>query len=644
MRRTVINLLKQAIEKYPDSTYLCEKTEKGWTPSTYQQVDELSDGIASGLLRYNFNQYDKIAILSEGRTDWVVSEYGIIKAGCIAVPLSIKLLPEEILFRLEHSEAKAIFVSKNTLGNIIPVISRIKQKNFKIFCYDDISSIIESNNKDVEIIHYKDIRIQGETCFSEHKEQIKKITENIREHDTVTISYTSGTSGNPKGIMLSHLNYHSNSVNAWQYFELPEHLKTLIILPLDHSFAHTVGLFISCVCALAIYFVDGRGGPVNTLKNIPVNLKEVKPDFLLTVPALTGNFMNKIKDGIAAKGGFVEGLFNAGLKAGNKMYRDGFQKAPFLKRLFYSIPHTLANKLVYKKVREIFGGNLKYCIGGGALLDIKQQQFFYALGVPVYQGYGLTEAAPIISTNTNKIHKLGTSGHVIYGIECIIMEQDGNVLPKGQKGEIVIRGNNVMEGYFKNETATAETIKDGWLHTGDMGYIDEDDFLMVVGREKALLISQDGEKYSPEGIEEAIVNCSELVSQVMIYNDHNKFTTALVTLDQAKIIAYKEKHELHDTKALLEAIHNSFYQFMKDEEYAGQFPSKWIPTNFRILKESFNEENQMINSTLKMVRPKITERYQHLLDEIYENTSANQLTEHNINIIKEIILDKDKSS
>ena len=439
--------------------------------------------------------------------------------------------------------------------------------------------------------------------------------------------------------MLSHLNYHSNSVNAWQYFELPEHLKTLVILPLDHSFAHTIGLFISCVCALSIYFVDGRGGPVNTLKNIPVNLKEVKPDFLLTVPALTGNFMNKIRDEIAAKGGFVERLFNAGIKAGNKMYRDGFHKAPVYKRLIYCIPHSLANKLIFKKVREIFGGSLKFCIGGGALLDIKQQHFFYALSVPVYQGYGLTEAAPIISTNTDKIHKSGTSGHVIYGIECIITNQDGKVLPKGQKGEIVIRGNNVMEGYFKNKTATVDTIKNGWLHTGDMGYIDDDDFLLVVGREKALLISRDGEKYSPEGIEEAIMNCSELISQVMVYNDHNKFTTALVTLDQAKVTGYVQKHGLTDSKVLLEAIHNSFYQFIKDEEYAGQFPAKWIPSNFRILKESFNKENQMINSTMKMVRPKITERYQHLLDEIYENTSSTILTEQNINTLKEIIPD-----
>ncbi len=638
MRRTVINLLKQAIEKYPESTYLCEKTEDGWTPSTYQQVDEASNIIASGLLNYKFQQQDKIAILSEGRTDWVISEYGIIKTGCIAVPLSIKLLPEEILFRLEHSESKAIFVSTNTLGHIIPVISKIKQKNFKIFCYDDISSLIDSNNKDVKIIHYKDLKKQGAKSFSENKPQIEKNIANIREHDIVTISYTSGTSGNPKGIMLSHLNYHSNSINAWQYFELPEHLKTLIILPLDHSFAHTVGLFISCVCALSIYFVDGRGGPVNTLKNISVNLKEVKPDFLLTVPALTGNFMNKIRDGIAAKGGFVERLFNAGIKAGNKMYRDGFHKAPVYKRLIYSIPHFLANKLIFKKVREIFGGKLKFCIGGGALLDIKQQHFFYALGVPVYQGYGLTEAAPIISTNTDKTHKLGTSGHVIYGIECIITDQDEKVLPKGQKGEIVIRGNNVMEGYFKNETATVDTIKDGWLHTGDMGYIDDDDFLVVVGREKALLISQDGEKYSPEGIEEAVVNCSELVSQVMVYNDHNKFTTALITLDPAKVIAYVQKHRLTDSKDLLEAIHTSFYQFMKDEEYTGQFPAKWIPSNFRILKESFNEENQMINSTMKMVRPKITERYQHLLDEIYENPSS-VLSEQNINTLKEIIPD-----
>jgi len=639
MKRTVIQLLHEAASLHSEKTYLSEKIGSQWVATTFKQADDNSLYLATALNEIGFAKGQKISLLSEGRTNWVVGEFGILKNNCISVPLSIKLLPEEILFRLNHSESEAIIISKNNVEKLYPIWSRLENKSFKlIFLDNDEKSILEISEKlgvkkDQNLFIIDELIEKGKKLLEKDESKMRRIEEEISENDVVTISYTSGTTGNPKGIMLTHLNYWANSKGAFESFKNYFFYKTLIILPLDHSFAHTVGIYIALLIYMPLYFVDAQGGNINIVKNIPSNLKEVKPQILLTVPALTGNFMKKIIDGVAQKGGFANWLFTKGINAGIKRNGNNFEKvSPITKAINY-LPHKLADMIVFKKVRETFGGNLEFCIGGGALLDIKQQNFFLSLGTPVYQGYGLTEATPIISSNTPINSKLGTSGKVISGVTCKIIKSDNTEAKTGEKGEIVIKGLNVMKGYLKNESATNEVIKGEWLHTGDMGYYDKDNFLMVVGREKALLISQDGEKYSPEEIEEAITNSAELISQSMLYNDHSKNTTAIITLDNTKIKSFIKKHLIKDENELLNAIKESFYQFEEEKDYAGSFPKKWIPVNFRIVEEQFSEKNKMINSTMKMVRYKITETYKDLIKSMYEPKSK-IICEENKKVLK----------
>lgn len=635
-------MLKKAAAKYKDSPYLTEKTNEGWKSKTFAQVQESTDILAAGLLTFSFQKNDKFAILAEGRTSWVEMEFSVLKIGGISVPLSIKLLPEEVLFRLNHSESKAIILSKNTIDKIFPIWNKIETKNFKIIYLDDdienLKSLFQKNNIEFEknVILFSNLFETGKLNLEKLSQQLILIESQITENEIVTISYTSGTTGNPKGIMLSHLNYFSNSNDALTSFRLPEFYKLLIILPIDHSFAHTVGTYIALLHATQIYFVDARGGNLNMLKNIPANLREISPDFLLTVPAITGSFMKKIVDTIDDKGGFVKWLFHSGMKSGMKINNDGFRKADFLTKLIHFPIYKFANALIFKKVRKIFGENLKFCVGGGALLDIKQQRFFYTLGVPVLQGYGLTEASPIISANAPYLHKLGTSGPVLQNIECKILKSDGKEAKINEKGEIAIRSNSVMKGYFRNQKATDEVLKEGFLYTGDMGFYDNDNFLVVTGREKALLISQDGEKYSPEEIEEAITNSSNLILQTMIYNDHKKFTTALITLNLTKISALIKKNEMQNAEMLLSEIKNSFYSFKNETEYQNVFPEKWIPTFFRILQEPFTEQNFMINSTMKMVRYKIVENYKNVIEEMYNENARNLTNSQNIEVLKKL--------
>lgn len=640
MERTVIKLLKNAVEKYSNSTYLSEKENNKWVTKSFVDVDNDSNYLAVALHERGLRKDDKIAILAEGRSNWVISEYGLIKNGCIAVPLSIKLLPDELSFRLIHSESKALFFSKSVISRIIQILPSLNSDMIFIYLDDDLEHLLNQLKLNGftsidRFILYKNLIEIGNKSWSERKDEFNKVYDKIDENDVVTISYSSGTTGNPKGIMLSHLNYYANSNDAMNYFDVAIYDRLFIVLPLDHSFAHTVGIYASVIKGLSIHFLDAREGPVAALKNITSNMKEINPHFMLTVPALSGNFMNKIVEGIKSKGAFANFLLKIGLSASNKLNKDGFTKTNLIVRLIYFLPYLLSEIVIFSNVRKIFGTNMRYLVGGGALLDISQQHFFKAIGIPVYQGYGLTEAAPIISANTPGVHKFGTSGKVIPGIKCFILDKNGNSCNANDKGEIVIQGFNVTKGYFKNLTASNEILKNNKLYTGDLGFFDDDDFLVVVGREKALLISHDGEKFSPEEIEEVITNNSKgFIYQTILYCDHKNYTTALITLNTQFVVSYLNQHHDITVKQLLDLISYDFYIFKSSKEYQRKFSVKWIPLTFTILMETFTEQNSMINSTMKMVRYKIIQNYQKDFDFMYNNMTGvynkNMLTLENL--------------
>ena len=629
MKRTVIDLLQNAASKYHKIPYLAEKTQEGWVKSSFQEVDERSDVFASFLLQNGFGKDDKIAILAEGRTAWVIAEFGITKSQGIAVPLSVKLTQEEILFRIQHSDSRAIVSSHNHIEKIIPLLKDINVPSFKIFYLDDDRDFIQKLNAQVDpelddyIIYYKDII----STPIKDEEQLQQSIVQITEEDVVTISYTSGTTGNPKGIMLTHKNYYSNSMASYEMFDIKPQSKLFNVLPLDHSFAHTVGIYVSTLIPYTIYFLDTRGGAMAALKNIPLNINEVKPNLMLSVPALSGKFMKNIQAGIEKKGNFINSLFQKGLKASMKVKTTS---NPLTKLLNYPL-YFIANALIFKKIKQGFGGELRFLVGGGALLDIKQQEFFYAIGMPIFQGYGLTEATPVISSNTPEIHKLGTSGKIIPNIKCLIIE-DGKEVEDGKKGEIVVDGDNVMKGYYKNPEATQEAIRDGLLYTGDLGYFDEDGYLMVSGRAKALLISEDGEKYSPEEIEETILSICPFVEHAMLYNDHSRFTSAILTLRDDVIKSYIKKNAIASTEELLQHIDQSIFSFKQDLDYQGKFQEKWIPNVYRFVDEAFTEQNKMVNSTMKMVRFKIVEHYEDLIGQMYKEDKQASV-KHNLKIL-----------
>ncbi len=627
-RTTIIDLLNDSVSKFSENPFLWEKTKDQFEPTTYIETKVQAHEFAAGLMDLGVKKGDKIALLSEGRNAWIIGELGILLTGAINIPLSIKLEESnDLIFRLQHSEAEYIVVSGGQLKKIHNIINDLPLVK-KIIILDN-----QESYSDKEISWEETVQI-GKAKLKENPDLVEKVAATILPDDLANISYTSGTTADPKGIMLTHRNYTANVEQALTLMSIPTTYKTLIILPLDHCFAHVAGFYSFMASGASVGTVQVGKTGMETLKNIPINIKELKPNLLLSVPALAKNFRKNIETNIKAQGATIEKLFNFAMKMSYSYNKEGYNKGRGL-QIFKKPLLALFDKILFSKVREAFGGELDFFIGGGALLDIDLQRFFYAIGIPMFQGYGLSEATPIISSNGMKRHKLGSSGALVKYMDLKICDDEGNELPNYEKGEIVIRGENVMLGYYKNEKATAETIKDGWLYTGDMGYMDDDGFLYVVGRFKSLLISGDGEKYSPEGIEESLADNSKLIDQLILYNNQNPYTVALIVpnKEQLKQLVVKEGMDWNTEEAkaaALRKLQDEVDAYKAGGKFAGAFPERWLPAAIAVLPEPFTEQNGMVNSTMKIVRGKVETHYENRIQKLYENGAKEIVNADNI--------------
>lgn len=627
---TIIDFVEYYTYKFSEHVFLREKIDDVWTETTFRETRDIAHRIGAGMMALGLNKGERVALLSQGRNLWVTGELGILYAGGVNVPLSIKLEEaSDLLFRIQHSDARFIMTSAQQLPKIRKILADCPKVE-RVIVFDALPSYEEKE------IGIDKVMEMGDVLLKKDASAFKARYESIGPDDYANISYTSGTTADPKGILLTHRNYTANVEQGSSVIHCELDDVMLIILPLDHCFAHVAGFYTMMSYGGSIATVPVGKTAMATLKNIPIAIREVRPHVMLSVPALARNFRKSIETAIHAKGPTVEKLYTFALNnaiAYNREYwnRGGWKnwwRWPLMK---------LFDRLIFKAVRENFGGRMRFFVGGGALLDIALQRYFCAVGMPMFQGYGLSEATPIICSNSMDGAIFGSSGRIVKPMELKICDSEGNIVPDGERGEIVIKGENVMAGYWKNPESTANTIVDGWLHTGDMGYVTSKHpgYLWVVGRFKSLLISADGEKYSPEGFEDSLTDGSIYVDQCILHNNQDPYTILLMVPNKEALQDWakqqgKDPATREGKECMLMKIQSEIDSYRPGGKREGIFPEQWLPKAVAVLPEAWTEQNHLVNSTMKVVRGKVETYFQDRIDYAYTAEGKELTNEKNL--------------
>ena len=605
-RITIIDFVNRYADKYQNDTFLREKVDGVWTETSFIKTRDEGKILAAGFMALGLGKGDKVSLIAEARPAWVITELGILFAGAVNVPLSYKLESDyDLSFRINHSDSRFVVASEMEIEKVRRVIGKCPAIE-KVIVMDDI----ELQEGEIAL---SEIRAMGVKFMEEHPGEVEARMASVGPDDYANISYTSGTTADPKGILLTHRNYTANVEQGASVINIGRGEIMLIILPMDHCFAHVAGFYTMMSYGGSIATVPGKT-PTAQLRNIIPTMQEIHPNVMLTVPAISRTFKKAIESGIKKKGKTTEKLYNFALKNAIAYNKEYYNRGGFF-QLWRKPLMALFDKLIFSKVRETFGGKMRFCVGGGALLDIELQRYFCAIGMPTFQGYGLSEATPIICSNAPGHARFGSSGRIVRPMECIICDDEGKVLPNGETGEIVVKGENVMAGYWKNPEATAQTIVDGWLHTGDRGYIckEDPDYLYVTGRFKSLLISSDGEKYSPEGYEDNLAVVSKYIDNVILHNNQSPYTIVLVVPNKDALRAAAGD----DKEAQLALIQKDIDSYRKGGEHEGMFPEKWLPAAVVVCEEPWTEANGLVNSTAKVVRGKVEKYFEKRIEYAY---------------------------
>jgi long-chain acyl-CoA synthetase len=568
---------------------LWAKRDGAWRPTTRGEAAADATALAAALAAFGIGPGDRVMLVSENRPEWPIADLGIMAAGAITVPAYATNQPGDHLHILTNSGAKGAIVSTASLAEkLLPAAAQAPELQFVL--------AIEPTNRAQSFL--KPIHGWRET-LDKHRPSngVRPATvDRIKRTDTACIIYTSGTGGVPKGVMLSHGAILSNCKGAY-YLLLEIGLDDevfLSFLPLSHSYEHTAGMHFPLSIGAQIYYAEGADklGP---------NMIEVRPSIMTAVPRLYETMHRRITAGVAAKGGLSEKLFNRAVELGAKRYRN--QSLTIGER----IVDAALDVLVRKKVRARFGDRLKVMVSGGAPLNADIGVFFTALGLRILQGYGLTESAPIIACNLPSKVRLETVGPPMVDIEVKVADD----------GEICARGELVMQGYWGDPATTAEAIKDGWLHTGDIGEIDADGFIRITDRKKDVIVNSGGDNISPQRVE-GFLTLQPEVSQAMVYGDKRPHLVALIVPDEGWAAHWAKTHGKPNELGTLisDPAFNEAVGAAVERVSATLSPLERV-RKFATIAEPFTTANEMMTPTLKIRRHKILAAYRPRLDALY---------------------------
>jgi long-chain acyl-CoA synthetase len=593
--KTIPGLFQFLTEEYKnDKKFLFTKVKGIYEGITYNEFKIETEKFALGLAAIGIKRGDKIAIMAENRPEWVYSDMAILGIGGADVPLYPSLTAESVQFILNNSEAKGIIISnKFQLNKVLKIKSLCRHLNF----------IIIMNEKDAvpeiqKIYSFKHIQEMGELFGDNHPGYLKESYKQVHENDLCTIIYTSGTTGEPKGVMLSHKNILSNVNAVLETYPITKDDVLLSFLPLCHIFERMAGYYTGFSSGGTIYFAE-------SIEAVPNNIIEVKPTFITTVPRLFERIHAKIMKVVDSQSQKKQKIFNWSIETGKKYMAAKKEKSL---SIALSLKRKVADKLVLSNLREKLGGRMRFFISGGAALQKEIGEFFEAIGIIILEGYGLTETSPIISGNRIDKYKFGSVGVLLPNVQVKF----------GSDGEILASGPNVMLGYYKNKKETEETLKDGWLHTGDIGHFDEEGFLVITERKKHLFKTTSGKYIAPAHIENLFL-ASKYIDEFVLIGDRRMFLSAIIVPDFGALREYADSHEI-DYKNNKDLVNKKEIYDLIDKDMS-QFQKKLANyervRKFTLLDHPFSIETGEITPSLKVKRKFIEEHYGNIIEDMY---------------------------
>jgi len=572
-------------EQGGDDAFMWDKRNGHYQPISWANTAAQVHKLAWGLKTLGISAGDRVAIVSENRPEWVIADLAIMTLGAISVPTYTTNTVRDHHHVLSDCGAKGAIVSTSELANrLLPAAIKVAATNFIV-----AMEAIEPGVFDIAI-HAWDELLAADAAA---EEDLEKGLNEIAPGDTACLIYTSGTGGNPKGVMLSHKAILANCNSAGALLRqlgLGDEVF-LSFLPLSHAYEHTAGLYFPISINAQIYYAES----IETLAN---DLTEARPTIMVSVPRLYEVMHRRITLGLSRQSAVKQALFARAVALGRKEYEN-----PKSLGLVQGMLNGLLERLVRNKVRERFGGRLKAMVSGGAPLNPEVGIFFTALGVRLLQGYGQTEAAPVISCNPPGKVKLHTVGPALKGVEVRIAED----------GEILARGEMLMNGYWKDETITRRAIQDGWLHTGDIGHLDEDGYIEITDRKKDIIVLSGGDNISPQRVE-GLLTLQPEIGQAMVYGDKHAYPVALLVPDEEftrQWLVGSNFAALENDPDFLKALSDAVGRANAD---LSQFERI---KHFTLAEAPFTVDNELMTPTLKVRRHKILELYRDALEKLY---------------------------
>ncbi len=589
-------IFQNRVEKWGEKAMCAYKNDKGvYEDISWKQINEMVFDLASYFLTKGINIQDKVALFSPNRYEWWVSDLAILSTGAVNVPIYATNSAEEARYVIDNSDSKICIVgTKSHLKKVLEVKPKLPNLT-EIIIFDDLDKPIEG------VITFKEALKIG--AVANKRADIDKRIKSIKTEDIATLIYTSGTTGNPKGVMLTHSNFVSN---CNQLYDVAPHLFEydhilLSFLPLSHSFERTVGYYLPLYVGKKVVFA----GDVSKILDF---FQEVRPTFIVSVPRIYEKVHAGIVSKMSAEKPIKQKLFAWAMDVAKRNLPYICNDKP--RTGMFAIEYAIANKIIFSKLKEKLGlDKLQFALSGGGPLSVSDAEFFLGMGIKVLEGFGLTETAPVTNANRPEKIKAGSVGAPV----------KDTVVKLSEEGEVLIKGPQVMKGYYKNEAATKEVFTDdGFFKTGDIGVIDNDQYLKITGRIKDLIITSGGKNISPQNIENSL-KASQYIEQVAVIGDNRKYLSALIVpaftelenWAKANNIAFTSKKDLLNNPEVNKFMLSEIESNMKDYARVEQI------RKIKLLENEWSQQTEELTPTLKLKRRVITQKYANEIESLY---------------------------